>query len=149
MTITAKQLLIDLLGRDYFYREELEGDFDLITNKDEVKKVREVLSSDIEDKDGSYLSEFHTIAGYIKIEGHYFEFLHYNEPGNSASGYIIYDYAFKDGVWVEEAKHHWAPDYELECGKEHILKAKLIEEVFKLPCFVGQYSQVGSVPTFY
>jgi hypothetical protein len=134
MTLTAKQLLIDLLGRDYFYREELEGDFTLITDKDEVKKVTEMLSSDIEDIVA--ISRFHTIAGYIKIEGHYFEFLHFNEPGNTASGYIIYDYALQDGVWVEEAKHHFAPDYELECGKEHILKAKLIEEVFKLPCFV-------------
>ena len=134
MTLTAKQLLIDLLGRDYFLREELEGDFILITDKEEVEKVTNMLASDIEDV--TYLSEFHTIAGYIKIEGHYFEFLHFNEPSNTASGYIIYDYALQDGVWVEEAKHHWAPDYELERGKEHILKAKLIEEVFKLPCFV-------------
>lgn len=134
MTLTAKQLLIDLLGRDYFYREELEGEFTLITNKEEVKKVTNLLASDIEDV--TYLSEFHTIAGYIKIEGHYFEFLHFNEQGNTASGYIVYDYALQDGVWVEEAKHHWAPQYELECGKEHILKAKLIEEVFNLPCFV-------------
>lgn len=136
MTLTAKQLLIDLLGRDYFLREELEGDFSLITDKEGIEKVREMLSSDIEDKDGSYLSEFHTIAGYIKIEGHYFEFLHYNEPGNSDSGYIIYDYALKDGVWVEEAKHHWAPQYEECYGRDVIVKAKLIEDVFKLPCFV-------------
>lgn len=136
MAITAKQLLIDLLGRDYFLREELEGDFILITDKEEIEKVRELLASDIEEKDGSYLSEFHTIAGYIKIEGHYFEFLHYNEPGNTASGYIIYDYSLQDGIWVEEAKHHWAPQYELDYGREIILKAKLIEEVFKLPCFV-------------
>lgn len=134
MTLTAKQLLIDLLGRDYFYREELEGDFTLITDKDEVKKVTNLLANDIEDIVD--ISEFQTIAGYIKIEGHYFEFLHFNEPGNTASGYIVYDYALQDGVWVEEAKHHFAPDYELECGREHILKAKLIEEVFKLPCFV-------------
>ena len=136
MTFTAKQLLIDLLGRDYFYREELEGDFTLITDKEGVEGVREMISPYVEDEGGSYLSEFHTIAGYIKIDGHYFEFLHYNEPGNTSSGYIIYDYALQDGVWVEEAKHHWAPDYELEYGREHILKAKLIEEVFKLPCFV-------------
>ena len=134
MTITAKQLLIDLLGRDYFLREELEGEFTLITDKEEVEKVTNLLANDIEDV--TYLNEFHTIAGYIKIEGHYFEFLHFNEPGNTASGYIIYDYALQNGVWVEEAKHHWAPQYELECGREHILKAKLIEEVFKLPCFV-------------
>ena len=134
MTLTAKQLLIDLLGRDYFLREELEGDFTLITDKEEVEKVTNMLASDIEDI--TYISEFHTIAGYIKIEGHYFEFLHFNEPGNTASGYIVYDYALQDCVWVEEAKHHWAPQYELECGKEHILKAKLIEEIFKLPCFV-------------
>ena len=134
MALTAKQLLIDLLGRDYFYREELEGDFTLITDKEEIEKVTEMLSSDIEDI--TYLSEFHTIAGYIKIESHYFEFLHFNEPDNTASGYIIYDYALQDGVWVEEAKHHWAPDYELEYGRDEIVKAKLIEEVFKLPCFV-------------
>lgn len=134
MTLTAKQLLIDLLGRDYFYLEELEGEFTLITDKEEVEKVTKMLSSDIEDIVD--ISEFHTIAGYLKIEGHYFEFLHFNEPCNTASGYIVYDYALQDGVWVEEAKHHFAPDYELECGREHILKAKLIEEVFKLPCFV-------------
>ena len=134
MTLTAKQLLIDLLGRDYFHREELEGDFALITDKDEVEKVTNMLSSDIEDV--TYISEFHTIAGYIKTEGHYFEFLHYNEPGNTASGYIIYDYASQDGVWVEEAKHHWAPQYEECYGRDVIVKAKLIEEVFKLPCFV-------------
>lgn len=134
MTLTAKELLIDLLGRDYFLREELEGDFTLITEKKEVEKITNMLASDIEDV--TDISEFHTVAGYIKTEGHYFEFLHYNEPNNTASGYIIYDYALKDGVWVEEAKHHWAPQYELECGREHILKAKLIEEVFKLPCFV-------------
>ena len=136
MTLTAKQLLIDLLGRDYFYREELEGDFTLISDKDEVEKVTNMLASDIKDKDSLYLSEFHTIAGYIKTEGHYFEFLHYNEPGNTASGYIIYDYALKDGVWVEEDKTHWAPQYEECYGREVILRAKLIEEVFKLPCFV-------------
>lgn len=136
MALTAKQLIIDLLGRDYFYREELEGDFTLITDKGEVEKVREILASDIKEKDGSYLTEFHTIAGYIKIDGHYFEFLHYNEPGNTESGYIIYDYSLQNGIWVEENKFHFAPDYELECGREHILKAKLIEEVFKLPCFV-------------
>lgn len=134
MTLTAKELLIDLLGRDYFLREELEGEFTLITDKEEVEKVTNLLANDIEDV--TYISEFHTIAGYIKIEGHYFEFLHFNEPGNTASGYIIYDYSLQDGVWVEEAKHHFAPDYELEYGREHILKAKLIEEVFQLPCFI-------------
>lgn len=97
MTLTAKQLLIDLLGRDYFHREELEGDFTLITDKEEVEKVTNLLAHDIKDKDSLYLTEFHTIAGYIKTEGHYFEFLHFNEPGNTASGYIIYDYALKDG----------------------------------------------------
>lgn len=136
MTITAKQLLIDLLGRDYFLREELEGDFNLISDKDEVGKVTNMLVSDIEDKDSLYLSEFHTIAGYIKTEGHYFEFLHYNEPGTTASGYIVYDYALKGGVWVEEDKTHWAPQYEECYGRDVIVKAKLIEEVFKLPCFV-------------
>lgn len=136
MALTAKQLLIDLLGRDYFLREELEGDFSLITDKGEIKKVRNLLASDIEEKDGSYLSEFHTIAGYIKTEGHYFEFLHYNEPGNTASGYIVYDYATKDGVWVEEDKSHWSPQYEECYGRDVIVKAKLIEGVFKLPCFV-------------
>lgn len=95
MTITAKQLLIDLLGRDYFLREELEGDFTLITEKEEVAKVTNMLASDIEDV--TDISEFHTIAGYIKAEGHYFEFLHYNELGNTASGYIVYDYALKMG----------------------------------------------------
>ena len=136
MTLTAKQLLIDLLGRDYFLREELEGDFALITDKDGVEKVANLLARDIEDKDSLYLTEFHTIAGYIKTEGHYFEFLHYNEPGNTASGYIIYDYALKDGVWREEDKTHWAPQYEECYGRDVIVKAKLIEEVFKLPCFV-------------
>lgn len=134
MSLTAKELLIDLLGRDYFLREELEGDFILITDKDEVEKVTNLLASDIEDM--TDISEFHTTAGYIKTEGHYFQFLHYNEPNNTASGYIIYDYALKDGVWVEEAKHHWSPQYEDYYGKEVILKAKLIEEVFGLPCFV-------------
>ena len=134
MTLTAKQLLIDLLGRDYFLREELEGDFTLITDKEEVERVTNLLASDVVDI--ADISEFHTIAGYIKAEGHYFEFLHFNETGNAASGYIIYDYSLQNGVWVEEAKHHFAPDYEIECGKEHILKARLIEEVFKLPCFV-------------
>ena len=134
MALTAKELLIDLLGRDYFYREELEGDFILITQKEEVEKITNMLASDIEDI--TYLSEFHTIAGYIQTKGHYFEFLHFNEPGNRASGYIIYDYALKDGVWVEEEKHHWSPQYELAYEREVILKAKLIEEVFKLPCFV-------------
>ena len=136
MTLTAKQLLIDLLGRDYFLREELEGDFTLITDKEEVDKVTNLLAHDIEDKDSLYLTEFHTIAGYIKTEGHYFEFLHFNEPGNTASGYIIYDYALKDGVWVEEDKTHWAPQYEECYGRDEIVKAKLIEEVFKFPCFV-------------
>lgn len=134
MTITAKQLLIDLLGRDYFYREELEGDFTLITDKEEVDKVTEMLSSDIEDI--TDISEFHTIAGYIQTEGHYFHFLHYNEPGNTASGYIVYDYAKLDGVWVEEDKSHWSPQYEELYGRDVIVKAKLIEEVFGLPCFV-------------
>lgn len=64
MTLTAKQLLIDLLGRDYFLREELEGDFTLITEKEEVAKVTNMLASDIEDV--TDISEFHTIAGYIK-----------------------------------------------------------------------------------
>ena len=134
MTLTAKQLLIDLLGEDYLSKKNVCGDFSIITEKEEVEKVTNLLASDIEDV--TYLSEFHTIAGYIKTDGHYFEFLHYNEPGNTASGYIIYHYAFQDGVWVEENKFHFATDYELEYGKEHILKAKLIEEVFKLPCFV-------------
>ena len=134
MELTAKELLIDLLGRDYFYREELEGDFVLITKKEEVEKITNMLASNIEDI--TYLSEFHTIAGYIQTKGHYFEFLHFNEPGNSASGYIIYDYVLKDGVWVEEVKYHWSSQYKLDYGREVILKAKLIEEVFKLPCFV-------------
>lgn len=134
MALTAKELLIDLLGRDYFYREELESDFVLITKKEEVEKITNMLASNIEDI--TYLSEFHTIAGYIHTKGHYFEFLHFNEPGNSASGYIIYDYVLKDGVWVEVVKHHWSSQYELDYGRETILKAKLIEEVFKLPCFV-------------
>lgn len=58
MALTAKQLLIDLLGRDYFYREELEGDFTLITDKDGVEKVANLLAHDIEDKDSLYLTEF-------------------------------------------------------------------------------------------
>lgn len=134
MTITAKQLLIDLLGRDYFYREELEGDFTLITDKEKVEKVTNMLVFDIEDV--ADIGEFHTIAGYIKTEGHYFHFLHYNELGNTASGYIIYDYALQDGVWVEKDKTHWAPQYEELYGRDVIVKAKLIEEVFGLPCFV-------------
>lgn len=134
MALTAKQLLIDLLGRDHFYREELEGDFTLITDKEEIEKVTEMLSSDIEDIVD--ITEFHTIAGYIKAEGHYFHFLHFNEPGSTASGYIVYDYALRDGVWVEEDKSHWSPQYEELYGRDVIVKAKLIEEVFKLPCFV-------------
>lgn len=134
MTLTAKELLIDLLGRDYFLREVLEGDFTLITEKKEVEKITNMLASDIEDVTG--INEFHTVAGYIKTEGHYFEFLHYNEPNNTASGYIIYDYALKDGVWVEEDNTHWAPQYEECYGRDVIVKAKLIEEVFELPCFV-------------
>lgn len=134
MTLTAKQLLIDLLGRDYFLREELEGDFTLITEKEEVAKVTNMLASDIEDV--TDISEFHTIAGYIKAEGHYFEFLHYNELGNTASGYIVYDYTLQDGVWVEEDKSYWSPQYEELYGRDVIVKARLIEEVFGLPCFV-------------
>lgn len=134
MTLTAKQLLIDLLGRDYFLREELEGDFTLITDKEEVEKVTNLLEHDIEDIVD--ISEFHTIAGYIKTEGHYFHFLHFNEPGNTASGYVLYNYALHDGVWVEEDKSHWSPQYEELYGRDEIVKAKLIEEVFKLPCFV-------------
>lgn len=136
MALTAKQLLIDLLGRDYLAKKIVIGNFSFITDEEEIEKVREILSSDIEEKDGSYLTEFHTIAGYIKAEGHYFEFLHYNEPDNGASGYIIYHYALQEGVWVEEDKFHWAPQYEECYGRDEIVKAKLIEEVFKLPCFV-------------
>lgn len=134
MTITAKELLIELLGEDHFPQEELEGDFVLITKKEEVEKVTNMLASDIEDI--TYISEFHTIAGYIQTNGHYYEFLHFNEPGNTASGYIIYDYALQDGVWVENEKYHRSPQYEDYYEREAILKAKLIEEVFKLPCFV-------------
>lgn len=133
MTLTAKQLLIDLLGRDYLY-QELDGDFTLITDKKEVEEVTSMLASDI--KDIKHISKFHTIAGYIKTNNHYFEFLHFNEPENLASGYIIYDYTIRGGVWVKEARHNWAPDYAEFYGKEEILKSKLIEDMFKLPCFV-------------
>lgn len=135
ITLTAKELLVDLLGRDYFGKEELEGDFILVTQKEEVEKITNMLASDIEDI--KYISKHHTIAGYLQTNGHYYEFLHFNEEGNSSSGYIIYDYMADDnGVWVEKAKHRWAPQYEDYHGREVILKAKLIEQVFKLPCFV-------------
>ena len=132
MALTAKELLLELLGKSYFDQQELKGDFTLITEKEEVDKVLDILEYDEDD-----LSEFHTRAGFIKTDGHYYQILHYHEPDYpKISGYLINDYAQEDGIWMEVGKHHFSKDYEDLCGREHILKAKLLEQVFNLPSYV-------------
>ena len=124
-----------LLGEDYFTQEELEKDFVLITQKEEVDKILDTIEVDIDDiKD---LSEFHTVAGFIKTNSHYFEFLHYNNPNYPQfSEYLIFDFQLVDGVWLEVGKHHFCQDYEDLYGREYLLRAKLMESVFNLPSFV-------------
>lgn len=75
MALTAKELLLELLGKSYFDQQELDGDFTLITEKEEVDRVLDILEYDEDD-----LSEFHTRAGFIKTNGHYYQILHYHEP---------------------------------------------------------------------
>lgn len=135
MSLTAKELLIQLLDEDYFDQEELNGNFVLITQKEEVDKILDTIEVDIDDiKD---LSEFHTVAGFIKTNSHYFEFLHYNNPNYpQVSGYLILDFQLVDGVWLEVGKHHFCQDYEDLYGREYLLRAKLMEPVFNLPSFV-------------
>ena len=135
MSLTAKELLIQLLDEDYFDQEELKGNFVLITQKEEVDKILDTIEVDIDDiKD---LSEFHTVAGFIKTNSHYFEFLHYNNQNYpQVSGYLILDFQLVDGVWLEVGKHHFCQDYEDLYGREYLLRAKLMESVFNLPSFV-------------
>lgn len=60
MALTAKELLLELLGEDYFDQQEWDGEFTLITDKEGIDKVLDILEYDEDD-----LSEFHTRAGFI------------------------------------------------------------------------------------
>ena len=132
MALTAKELLLELLGEDYFDQQEWDGEFTLIMDKEGIDKVLDILEYDEDD-----LSEFHTRAGFIKTDNHYFQVLHYHDPSyTKISGYLINDYAQEDGIWMEVGKHHFSMDYEDLCGREHVLKAKLLEPIFHLPSYV-------------
>lgn len=132
MALTAKELLLELLGEDYFDQQEWDGEFTLITDAEGIDKVLDILEYDEDD-----LSEFHTRAGFIKTNNHYFQVLHYHDPSyTKISGYLINDYSIVDGIWFEVGKHHFGKDDEYLYGREHVLKAKLLEPIFHLPSYV-------------
>ena len=132
MALTAKELLLELLGEDYFDQQEWDGEFTLITDIEGIDKVLDILEYDEDD-----LSEFHTRAGFIKTNNHYFQVLHYHDPSyTKISGYLINDYSIVDGIWFEVGKHHFGKDDEYLYGREHVLKAKLLEPIFNLPSYV-------------
>lgn len=132
MALTAKELLLELLGEDYFDQQEWDGEFTLITDKEGIKKVLDILEYDEDD-----LNEFHTRTGFIKTDNHYFQVLHYHDPSyTKISGYLINDYSIVDGIWFEVGKHHFGKDDEYLYGREHVLKAKLLEPIFHLPSYV-------------
>lgn len=131
----CKRITNSTTRRRLFRPRRVEGKFCSNYAKEEVDKILDTIEVDIDDiKD---LSEFHTVAGFIKTNSHYFEFLHYNNPNYpQVSGYLILDFQLVDGVWLEVGKHHFCQDYEDLYGREYLLRAKLMESVFNLPSFV-------------